>query len=642
MIVPMKKLTLVGLVEDKEKLLHALQAISAVQITSSEEGASESGLLAMLESRVQRLESAAALLKPLAPKGKMGPKAEVSAQELTAGVEAALAICDRVEELDRGISSARSEGDKREGLIQGLLPWIKMEDGIETVKSTASAKVLAGFLPVENIAALKELPVVVEEFEGEKDRALLLACHHDDWGENSVAVRNLGFQEFSFPNMTGTPQENIQRLKGEIAELEKQRQELEERLKETAVLRDDICRALDAATIARDREASKSQLFSTASTFMLQGWVRSDKVEKINKAILKVTDTCYADYSDPEEGDEVPTVLQNSKLVEPYEAVTNLYALPAADGVDGTPLMAPFYFIFFGMMLSDTAYGIVLSLGAYFFLKLLKPDGMMGNLAKVLFMGGISTIFMGVLFGTFAGVTWPVILRGTALENVFPLIDSSSEPIAMLAVCAGMGLVHMFYAVLIATKRCIDKKDYVGAFVDNFCWILIITGLLMLAAPMLGMPAIVADIGKWMAIGAAVVVLLFTGRGKKNPFSRLASGAGKLYDVTSWLGDVLSYARIFALGLSTGVIGLVLNTLCWDMLFASFKGNPVLMIIGFVIVTVLSLALHLFMMAISTLGCFVHTARLQYVEFFGKFYESGGKAFKPLSYKTKHVRINEE
>ena len=138
---------------------------------------------------------------------------------------------------------------------------------------------------------------------------------------------------------------------------------------------------------------------------------------------------------------------------------------------------------------------------------------------------------------------------------------------------------------------------------------------------------------------SAVLVFLFAGRSKKNIAGRLISGAGKLYDVTSWLGDVLSYARIFALGLSTGVIGMVLNTLCWDMLFASFKGNPALMLVGFIIVTVLSVALHVFMMLISTLGCFVHTARLQYVEFFGKFYEAGGKAFKPLRYETKYVNV---
>ena len=230
-------------------------------------------------------------------------------------------------------------------------------------------------------------------------------------------------------------------------------------------------------------------------------------------------------------------------------------------------------------------------------------------------------------------------IRGTALENTFPLIDSSTNPMGMLMVCAAFGIIHMFYAVLIATWNCLKHKDYMGALIDNMCWIFIVSGLIMQAAPMAGLPQGVAEFGKWLAIVSAVLVFLFAGRSKKNIAGRLISGAGKLYDVTSWLGDVLSYARIFALGLSTGVIGLVLNTLCWDMLFASFKGNPALMLVGFIIVTVVSVALHVFMMLISTLGCFVHSARLQYVEFFGKFYEAGGKAFKPLRYETKYVNV---
>ena len=405
------------------------------------------------------------------------------------------------------------------------------------------------------------------------------------------------------------------------------------------VKREEICRALDGAAIDRDREQSKEALAHTNTAFLLTGWVREDMTEKVRREIEKITDVYYLDFEDPSEGDAVPTALKNSRLIAPYEAVTNLYSLPAYGSIDGTPLMAPFYFIFFGMMLSDTVYGAVLALGAWAFLKYVKPRGMMENLAKVLLMGGISTIFMGLLFGTFAGVSWPVILKGTALENTFPLIDSSANPIAMLALCAAMGIIQMCYGVFIAAYSCIKQGDWAGAIVDNLSWVFIITGLLLMAAPSLGLPAALGTAGKWMAIGFAAVVLLFAGRSKKNVAGRLMSGAGKLYDVTSWLGDVLSYARIFALGLSTGVIGLVLNTLCWDMLFASFKGNPVLMVVGFIIVTVLSVALHAFMMAISTLGCFVHSARLQYVEFFGKFYEAGGKAFKPLRYETKYVNV---
>lgn len=636
MIVPMKKLTLAALLEHREAILQALQSICAVQLISIGEGEQSS---AAAEGRVQRLQSAEELLKPYAGKAGFGPKPEATRQELEEDIQPALEICAELEGLQRRIAQNGSDTEKRRLQLVSLLPWADMTDPLETVRSTASLKVMTGTVPVDGVNALMETGALVQLYGGERERAALVICPNEEYAGIAPSIRATGFQEKGFGDIRGTASENIQRLRTEIEALEAERAQLEARLAGFAPKREEIRRALDGAAIDRDREQSKEALAHTKTAFLLTGWVREDMTEKVRREIEKITDVYYLSFEDPSEGDAVPTVLKNSRLITPYEAVTNLYSLPAYGTIDGTPLMAPFYFIFFGMMLSDTVYGAVLALGAWAFLKYIKPRGMMENLAKVLLMGGISTIFMGLLFGTCAGVSWPVIFRGTALENTFPIIDSSADPIAMLALCAAMGIIQMFYAVFIAAYSCIKHRDWAGAIVDNLSWVFIITGLLLMAAPSLGLPAALGTAGKWMAIGFAAVVLLFAGRSKKNVAGRLMSGAGKLYDVTSWLGDVLSYARIFALGLSTGVIGLVLNTLCWDMLFASFKGNPVLMVVGFIIVTVLSVALHAFMMAISTLGCFVHSARLQYVEFFGKFYEAGGKAFKPLRYETKYVNV---
>lgn len=636
MIVPMKKLTLAALLEHREAILQALQSICAVQLISIGEGEQSS---AAAEGRVQRLQSAEELLKPYAGKAGFCPKPEATRQELEEDIQPALEICAELEGLQRRIAQNGSDTEKRRLQLVSLLPWADMTDPLETVRSTASLKVMTGTVPVDGVNALMETGALVQLYGGEKERAALVICPNEEYAGIAPSIRATGFQEKGFGDIRGTASENIQRLRTEIEALEAERAQLEARLAAFAPKREEIRRALDGAAIDRDREQSKEALAHTKTAFLLTGWVREDMTEKVRREIEKITDVYYLGFEDPSEGDAVPTVLKNSRLITPYEAVTNLYSLPAYGTIDGTPLMAPFYFIFFGMMLSDTVYGAVLALGAWAFLKYIKPRGMMENLAKVLLMGGISTIFMGLLFGTCAGVSWPVIFRGTALENTFPIIDSSADPIAMLALCAAMGIIQMFYAVFIAAYSCIKHRDWAGAIVDNLSWVFIITGLLLMAAPSLGLPAALGTAGKWMAIGFAAVVLLFAGRSKKNVAGRLMSGAGKLYDVTSWLGDVLSYARIFALGLSTGVIGLVLNTLCWDMLFASFKGNPVLMVVGFIIVTVLSVALHAFMMAISTLGCFVHSARLQYVEFFGKFYEAGGKAFKPLRYETKYVNV---
>ncbi|NCB30149.1 MAG: hypothetical protein EOM66_01925, partial [Clostridia bacterium] len=558
---------------------------------------------------------------------------------LTEALPASLELCGKVEELERSISSLRADVDKRRALAEQLRPWKELSSDMAAIRPTAGVRYITGFLPPEQVNALTDSGAVVEVYGGEKEKAVLIACLESQYAEVLSAVKALAFREYGFPAFSGTPQENIVSLEAEAAASEAKAEELQAELAALGKERSALCFGQDAAAIERDLEAGKTQTATTAATFLLDGWVREDRMEQIRSKLDAVTEVYYLEFRDPQEDETPPTVLQNKPLTAPYEAVTNLYSLPNYRAVDATPLFAPFYFIFFGMMLSDTGYGFILALGAALFLKLVKPQGMMGALARVLFQGGISTLFMGLFFGTFFGVPWSAIFKGLPFETWFPFIDSSVNPIGMLAVCAGLGIVHMFFAVFIATFRCIKQGDWWAAIIDNFCWVLIVSGLLLLAAPALGMPQVLATIGKWMALGAAGAVFLFAGRSKKNIASRVLSGAGKLYDVTGWLGDVLSYARIFALGLSTGVIGLVLNTLCWDMLFAAFHGNMVLTIIGFIITAVLSVGLHLFMMAISTLGCFVHTARLQYVEFFGKFYEAGGKAFRPLRYATRHVQV---
>lgn len=639
MIVPMKRLTLIGRKADESALMEALQAAAAVQIIPPEQGR-ESTLLPQLESRVQRLKSAQHALKPYAEKSKLGPKPDVRATQLFAALPDSLALCEQVEELERSISSLRAEADKRRALIDQLRPWADLRVNMTAIRPTAGVRYLTGFLPAEQAAALADTGAVVEVYGGERDKAVLIAYSESQSADVLAALKGLAFREYALPALAGTPAESISRLEAEATEQEQKAQALKEKLTALGKERPSLGLGLDAALIERDLEAGRAQTQTTDATFILEGWVREDQTEAVEAELSAVTDVYYLEYRDPAEDEEPPTALQNKPLITPYQAVTNLYSLPAYGAVDGTPLFAPFYFIFFGMMLTDTGYGIILALGAWFFLKKIKPQGMMAGLAGVLFQGGIATVVMGLLFGSFFGVTWPVLFRGLPFENVFPLIDSSTEPIAMLAVCAGLGIFHMFFAVFVSTFRCIKARDWWGAIIDNFCWILIITGLMLLAAPMLGMPDAVATFGKWMAIVSAAAVFLFAGRSKKNIAGRLLSGGGKLYDIAAWLGDVLSYARIFALGLSTGVIGLVLNTLCWDMLFAAFKGSTVLTVIGFIITAALSVSIHLFMMAISTLGCFVHTARLQYVEFFGKFYEAGGRPFRPLGYATRNTQVS--
>ena len=331
--------------------------------------------------------------------------------------------------------------------------------------------------------------------------------------------------------------------------------------------------------------------------------------------------------------------MENNKFATPFEQVTNLYSRPDPKGIDATPYMAPFYVLLFGLMLSDTGYGIVLAILTAAFIKIKKPTGMSGGFARVLFWGGISTIVWGVLVGTFFGMDFDV-LFGT--KNLFPiLVDPMENPIGMLILCFGLGVLHILFGVILKMKVAFSNGDWQTAIFDSLSWILIVLGLIVYAVPSAapGLPKVFGTIGLAAAGLGAVMILLFKGRDKKNPFARTISGLGELYQVTSYLSDILSYARLFALGIATGVIASVFNELCKMLM-----GSPILVlrILGIAVACVLLVALHGFNIAINTLGAFVHCARLQYVEFYGKFYEMGGRAFRPLGYQTKNVRISDD
>jgi V/A-type H+-transporting ATPase subunit I len=208
-----------------------------------------------------------------------------------------------------------------------------------------------------------------------------------------------------------------------------------------------------------------------------------------------------------------------------------------------------------------------------------------------------------------------------------------AEPMSMLFLCFGLGIVHLLFGVCIKIYMCIKAGDWAGAVFDNLSWILVVIGLVIF-----GLVPAAKNIGLGMAITGGALVFLFAGRERPSIIKRAIKGAGSLYTVTSYFSDMLSYARVFALGISTGVIGAVLNTL-GSMLYSSFGKGFIMQALAFLITAALMVALHLFNLGLNVLGTFIHTARLQYVEFYGKFYEAGGREFTPLGYRTKHVKV---
>ncbi|MEG2216003.1 MAG: V-type ATP synthase subunit I [Clostridia bacterium] len=628
----MKRITLVAHKADEANVLKALQSTSAVQVIDAAQDALDEQTLAQAEDHVQKLDDALNILKPFAAKkGFLTPKPEATLQQIQKEMPGALGLSDELAQISHELSKKCSEMDQNETVIETLRPWEAFPADMQRYQNSKTVRYFTGFIGVADADKLNEIETCSEyQFFGEGNvRACVVACPIEEAKAVAGFLKSLDWTDYVFPKLPGTPAQAINRLTQENHALEEKKNALAQLLSEKAAgVVDTVAGAYDAAVIERDRTKAAVELARTFATFQLEGWVPEDRVSEVKTAVVSVTDAYSLTVRDPNEDEVPPSVVENNKFATPFEQVTNLYSRPDPNGIDATPYMAPFYVLLFGLMLSDSGYGLVLALGCALYIRFKQPTGMSGGFAKVLFWGGLSTIVWGVLVGTVFGMDFDALL-GT--KDLFPLlVDPMSDPISMLILCFGLGVLHIFFGIGLKMKISFARHDWQTAIFDNFSWILIIVGLIGLAFP------ITKTVGMVMAIIGALMILVFKGRGKKNPFSRTISGLGELYQVTSFLSDILSYARLFALGIATGVIASVFNDLC---IMLTGSPNIILKILGILVAVALLLALHAFNIGINTLGAFVHCARLQYVEFYGKFYESGGMEFKPLGYRTKHVRI---
>lgn len=662
MIVAMKRLSLVALKSDQDSILKALQKIGTVQVLKVADGETQDAEMDAVTARIQRLSESINAVKPYAKKpGFLSPqKREMTLADIRDDVPKAESAASEIETLLHSQSHLTAEREKALSQKASLEPWVRLGTPMNAVKNTARVHYFVGLCASKDIERIREQDYLEAEFYNESATVpTILACKEEDTRSVQNFLKTIDWQDYVFPKMEGTPGQAIEALDKRISEIDAALSETQTQLETHGGAIEILQNAYDAESIDGERIAARGDLSFTASTFVLEGWMRSDEVEKTEQAIRSVTDAYSFSVRDPEEGEEPPSVVRNNKMVTPFEEVQTLYSRPTYGTIDGTPYMTPFYILLFGLMLSDTGYGLLLMLGSLIYIKYKKPTGMSGGISRVLFWGGLSTVFWGVLTGSFFGITRAssasIELGGVFDQislffeklRIFPAwLDPMKNSLGMLGLCFGLGVLHIVAGYIVGAIDKFSKGDWKGAIFDQISWVLITLGLVIGFLPaitgMAGMPVSLPDIVTKIALGAAALgalfVVLFKGREKRNPLKRLTSGLGGLYDVTGVLSDILSYARLFALGIATGVIGQVFNMLCSMLTNAS---NPVMKVVGAIGCVILLVLLHTFNVAINALGAFVHCARLQYVEFYGKFYESGGKEFTPLSYQTKHVHVNE-
>lgn len=643
MILKMEKLMLYALSEDKQSIMDRLMGLGCVQMVPPEEldGFEELGALAgrdaptiyEYETKLSEVSSALGVLREYEPKAKLFAKKDAVPFEDVLRLDAmdeALKTAASVKGIVANIAEVHSFQSAAEFTRQMLLPWQKLDLPLERLSTRLSTVTLYTLPLTADLDGLREelagLRSPFEEISADAEqRYIAVISLQADKEAAASLIKEHGGLPVSLPELTGTVSENLARMEKQNGQYEKNIQALGESLQAQAQDTRALKLAYDRLSTAIGSQRAKQNLLLTDRAFAICGWVAEPDKAQVEKALEPFT--CFYEFQKPAAGENPPVRFKNNALVEPFEVITEMYGLPDPHTLDPDPLIAPFFFLFFGMMLSDAGYGLVLAIAGFFAAKMSRRGTFGNKMFRLISLCGISTVIWGALYGSWFGDIVTVFSKTFfGLDVTVPkLIDPLQQPMTIMIMSFIFGAIHLFVGMGVKAYLCLRQGDWQGAVFDIGLWYLVLIGL-----PLMLLGGVLMQIGMWMAIIGAAGLVLTQGRHKPNIIGKITGGVMSLYDITGYFSDVLSYSRILALGLATGVIASVVNIL---------STLPGANIIGAVLFVVIFLFGHGLNLAINALGSYVHTSRLQYVEFFGKFYEGGGRPFTPFKPETKYNLI---
>ena len=647
-IVKMKHIRLFGMAADRETLLRQLQHLGCVEISEPTDKLADPDWAALTrvdDAGLARVKADAALLnaalntlKGIGKEkgGLLQARPEVTEGQLfDEGLRAsAMEAAQAVNAQEKRISAIQNEQGKLRAQKAALTPWLELDIPLET---TGTREVSATFGAVMSTVALdtvkqalEEAAELVEVIPAGKDREfqyVLILCHRSTEETAFETLKKFGFSRSSLRGWTGTARENTDRLEGELRRLEGELEAAKSAIAALVPHREDIKLCIDRMTQEIQREEYKGRLLQSQATIFFEGWVPAENLPALEKVLGQYPAAWEANDPAPEEYPQVPIKLKNNKLTRPLNMVTNMYVLPAYDGVDPNPLMAPFFIFFFGLMMADMGYGILMVAAALVVIYKMKPKDGMADFAGLLLLCGISTFLMGALTGGFFGDFIPQIAKiiNPASTLALPaLFTPLNDTLAILIGSLVLGLIQIITGMIISVVRKVQTGDVADAIWSEVTWWIILGGA---ALAILG----IGSVGGYPVVLIVGLVMLVIGSTRNaKGFGKLTALIGAVYNgATGFFSDILSYARLMALMLAGSVIAQVFNTL------GSVTGN----VVGFVIISFIGNMLNF---ALNLLGCYVHDLRLQCLEFFGRFYKEGGKPFRPLFIHTKYVDIKEE
>ena len=641
-IVKMKRLRLFGLRSDREELLRQLQHLGCVEVGEPAADLSDpqwAGLtrpdgqgLSRAREQSAAVGSALDTLKKYVPAkdGMFRKRPELTEAEFfdEAAYAAGLDTARRINDAERRINTLRADRGKMEAQRASLAPWSALDVPLE-MTGDGTISVIFGTIPARaDYAAMEGAVLSAADMASLTDagadrelRYFLLVCHASVESACTEAMRPYGFSRANLKDWTGTAEDNIRDLNGKMAALDAEIESVKAEIAACGDRREALLRCADRAAQEIAREEAKGRLLDTEDAFFLEGWVPAEDESRLSAALSRYA--CAWETRDPE-AEEYPTVpvkLKNTWLTRSLNMVTEMYSLPAYDGVDPNPLMAPFFILFYGIMMADMGYGLLMMLASVIVLKKARPKGGMHNFFMLLGLCGVSTFVMGALTAGFFGDFPAQLVKLINPESTFewfwpPLFTPLSNTLQILVGAMILGAVQIITGMVVSFVEKLKNGEVMDAVWEELTWWIVFAGA---ALAILGVTNIVLIVG-------GVMVVVGSGWNAKG-FGKVTAIFGSLYNhVTGYFGDILSYSRLMALMLAGSVIAQVFNTL------GAIPGNVII----FFIVSMAGNALNF---ALNLLGCYVHDLRLQCLEYFGKFYKDGGKPFRPLDINTKYVDV---
>ncbi|MBR1689507.1 MAG: V-type ATP synthase subunit I [Oscillibacter sp.] len=639
-IVKMKKLRVMAMATQREELLRGLLHLGCVEISEPDDKLSDPQWAALLrrgtsdltktKSEITDVNTALDAIKRYGQTkdGLFIQRHPISERDFLSAetAEKAQESCRRIGSLLQELSRLQGEEGRLTARRASLVPWKELDLPLEqtgtahTVIHQMVAPAGADVGAVRTELAAENLAAELYEVSADKQqRYTLLLCHRADEERALEILRPHGFSVTALQGVTGTAAENIAALDAQLAQNKSGQERITDSLRQSAADRDALRLYADRLSAEAAKDTGAESLMTDGTILFFEGWVPAEKLGEVRDFLTR--SGCAWEGSDPteEELSQVPVQLKNNWLTKPLNMVTEMYSLPAYTNVDPNPLMAPFFILFYGIMMADMGYGLLMILAGVLVTRKYHPKGTAGNLFGLLTLCGVSTFIMGALTGGFFGDFIPQLARlinpASTLE-LPALFTPLNDTLMILIGAMALGLVQIITGMAISCIRKFRSGQIMDAVWEEITWWVVFLGVALLAMKVTNLV---------LYIGLAMVVAgpLVTGQG----LGKITGIFGSLYNhITGFFGDILSYARLMALMLAGSVIAQVFNTL------GAIPGNIVIFII-------ISMAGNALNFALNLLGCYVHDLRLQCLEYFGKFYEDGGKPFRPLAMNTKFVDI---